>query len=235
MIRIACMALALIFSKGMAMAQTPPTISVNGSATIEITPDMAVMTVAVNTKHASPAGALDANSAAAAKIIAFAKSKGIASKDIATRSVSVTQAYKNGRDKDGNPVQLPDGYAASNSVDLRIRDLAATGAIAREVLDHGANHIESLRFLLEDRSKAQDEALKLALADARRKATLLAETSNARLGSILHIVSPPKAGGGMERAAFGGRYKAAAMNAPVEAGVLEITAEVEAAWSLQAQ
>jgi uncharacterized protein YggE len=206
-----------------------------GRSSVEVSPDLALVQVGVSTKAATPSDTLDQNSAAARRVVDYARGFGIAANDIRTASVNLGPVTKNVRNPGGDVQQQPDGYRANNSVQVRLRDLAKLGEFTRRVLDHGANQINSVSFGLSDPDKPAEEARQAAVADAVRKARGLADAAGVRLGRIDQISFPPRMEGGTHggdgRADMPMRSMAqSAMSVPVEGGVIEVAAEVDVTW-----
>jgi uncharacterized protein YggE len=230
-VRCAPSLLALVLLAGPAFAQAQPepgTIDVVGHASASVVPDLATIQVGVVTKAASPAGALDANAAGARAIAEAARAAGIVSADIRTSNVSLSPTYKMVRDGAGGQQQQADGYEASNNVELRVRNLPRLGEILRKTLDGGANRINGLSFGLADPREATERVRADAVADGVRQARLLAEAAGVKLGAIKHIgfgeapASP--------RALYRSMMVPAPAPVPVEAGTLDITADVAMTW-----
>ena len=222
----------------LAAEETPkpvgPRIHVTGNATLEAPPDFASVSVGVTSKAATTAAAIDGTSGSAAKIIEAARSAGIAPRDIQTGYVSLQPAYRTVRDSSGQSEQRPDGYLATNSVDVRVRDLARLGEILRTVVDSGANRISGVDFRLADPGRLELKALDAAVKDARRQADTIAAAAGVKLGRIEEIRygerAAPVAPTGRARTAMA----APAPPVPVEAGSLEMSAEVAVVWAIEA-
>lgn len=229
----ASLALALVLAGAVpAFAQQTPepgTIDVVGRATAAVAPDFATIQVGVSTRAATPAAALDQNSAAARTITEAARGFGIAPADIRTSNVSLNPTFKMVRDPAGGSQQQPDGYQAENTVEVRVRDLARLGEFLRKTLDGGANRITGLSFGLADPRATAERVRAEAVADGVRQARLLAEAAGVRLGAIKHIGLGASQSGGL-RPMF--RMQAAAP-VPVEAGNLDVTADVEMTWLIE--
>lgn len=212
----------------------PRVISVEGYAEIEVEPDQAHVSVGVSTKGATPAAAIDANSASAAKVIAAARKAGLGDRDIRTGSINLSQAYKNVRTAQGNFEQQPDGYTVSNVVVLRVRDLPKLGAILRDTVDEGANRVSGLTFGVADPSRLQDDLRKAAVADARRRAEMLAEAAGAKLGPVRSIADPPRGQGRPMQVQAEMRMAAAPRaDVPVSGGSLSFSQSVSVTWTLE--
>ena len=209
-----------------------PRLYLTGKATLEAAPDFASVSIGVGAKAATTASALDQTSEAAARIIAAAKSLGIAPRDLQTGYVSLQPAFRDVRGPNGRSEQLPDGYQASNSVNIRVRDLGRLGEFLRVVVDGGANRIGGMDFELSDPGKLQRAATAAAVKDAREQAEIIAEAAGVKLGRIEEIrygaaaipVSPRNY-----------RMRAAAAPSPpvpVEAGSLDVSSEVQVVFAI---
>jgi uncharacterized protein YggE len=207
-------------------------LRVLGRATIEAVPDQVTVRVGITNKAPTPTTALDQNSAIARKIIEFAKKFGIDEKSIQTEAVNLAPAFKTVRDSNGNTRQEPDGYNASNMVQVKLTDMSKLGAFMRDVLDQGATNINGVQFGLSHPEKVADEARAKAVEDAVRQARLLADTAKVKLGSIEEIVHPPRTEARPMFAAPMARA-AAKTSVPIEVGVLEVGAEVEITWRIE--
>jgi uncharacterized protein YggE len=234
---IACLAAAILAAAmppgASAQAVGEGRIRVLGRATVEAVPDLVSVRVGISNKAPSPTAALDQNSAVARKIIEFSKKFGIDERNIRTDSINLAPAYKTVREPNGNTRQEPDGYSADNMVRVKLTDVSRLGAFMRQVLDQGATNIGGVSFGLSNPEKFADDAGTKAVEDAVRQARLLADAAKVKLGSIQEIVHPPRSEfrGGNNEAALRGAVKQMAV--PVEAGVVEITSEVEMTWRIE--
>jgi uncharacterized protein YggE len=228
---IACL-IALFPSQ--APAQADGRMRIIGRAVVEVAPDYVTVNIGVSSNAPSPTAALDQNSAAARKIIDFSKKFGVEERDIQTDSINLSPVFKTVRDPGGATRQEPNGYAASNTVRVKLADLSRLGTFMRQTLDQGATNISGVNFGIANPEKAADEARTLAVEDAVRQAERLAAAAKVKLGKIQEIVHPPR---GDLRAADGMAdmplRAAKRMAVPVQAGALQITAEVEVTWTIE--
>lgn len=217
-----------------AIAQGEGRIRVIGHAVVDTVPDFVTVRVGVSNRGVSATAALDQNSAAARKVIDFAKAFGIAERDIQTDAVNLSPLFKTVRDPSGNTRQEPDGYTASNVVRVKLSELPKLGAFMRQALDQGANNINSVQFGLSKPESAMDDARTRAVEDAVRQAQRLAEAAKVKLGKIQEILSPPRSQtGGDGPVVMARRAAAPAAPVPVEAGSLQVNAEVEIVWAIE--
>ena len=217
-----------------ASAQNDGKMRIVGHAAVEVAPDFVVVRVGVSSKAPSPTAALDQNSAIARKIIDFSKAFGVEERNIQTDAVNLGQSTKSVRDPAGGFRQEPDGYTASNTVQVRLSDLARLGTFMRQVLDQGATNISGVQFGISAPEKATDEARQRAVEDAVRQAQLLAQAAKVKLGRILEIVHPLRPEFRIASAFAGGAAAPPRRSAvPIEAGTLHITADVEITWTIE--
>lgn len=235
---VAALVLVASILPGIAMADDKPsptpTMNIVGRATLEAPPDFASVSIGVTNKAQTTAAAIDATSTASAKIAAAAKTFGIAPRDIQTSYVSLQQSFKSVRNPDGTVEQRPDGYTASNSVIVRVRELPKLGEFLRNVVDGGANQIGGVSFELADPGKLEREALASAVKDARRQAEIIAEAAGVKIKRIETIST-----GGQYRptprpmADTRMRAAKASPDVPVEPGSLDVSAEVQMSVSFE--
>jgi uncharacterized protein len=161
------------------------------------------------------------------------KRQGVAEADIQTANFSVYPVYEDAARIEPRP-EGPRvvGYRVTNQVVARIRDLDDLGALLDATVSQGANRIDSLEFGLEDDAAAADEARRLAVQDARRKAEIYAEAAGVGLDRIRSI---QESGGGpvpMRDMAF--RAESAAMAVPVAPGETTVIVSVHIVWEIGA-
>jgi uncharacterized protein YggE len=95
-------------------------------------------------------------------------------------------------------------------------------------IEAGANSVNSVYFMVDDPSKAQEEARTLAVKDAMAKAQTLASAAGVKVGRITSISDIQNVGIPFFRnSAFDSVPAAAGGAGPVETGSNEITATVE--------
>lgn len=211
-----------------ARAEAPvPQITVTGEGVVQAVPDLATIALGVTTQGATAAEAMDANSAALAKVIARLKAAGIEDRDLQTQNLSLNPNWS-ATTPDGS-AQVITGYTANNMLSVRVRDLAKLGAVLDAAVGDGANTLNGLSFDLAQPRPAEDAARKAATEDARARAELLAAAAGVKLGRVLSISESQSYGGPMPVA-----YKAdAAMAVPVQAGEVGVQASVTITYELQ--
>jgi len=202
------------------------TVSATGTATAE--PDEARITSGVSTEAPSAREALTGDSEAMNKVIAALKAKGIDAKDIQTASFNVEPVMD--YSKDGTPPKVR-GYRVSNQVVVVVRDLDNLGAVLDDLVSAGANQIQGLSFEVSKAETLKDEARKDAIANALRRAKLLAAAAGAEVGQVLQISE--EATPDMPVTYAGPRFAKAQAAVPIERGTSKLEARVTTTWQLK--
>lgn len=208
-------------------AQSAGTITVIGAGQASAVPDLALLSVGVETTGETAGDALTANSDAARAVIDALTESGIERRDIQTERLSVSPVYTQDRDRSTPPVLS--GYRVVNQVGIRVRDVGMLGAVIDQTVSAGANRVDSIRFDLSDPDAALADARRAAIADALDQAALYADAAGVSLGPIRRI--RPVGGGGPGPRPMATRAMADAAP-PVEAGETSVTARVEVVFAL---
>ena len=165
--------------------QVPPSTPVvvtNGEGIVKRAPDRAWVTVAAESRAKTPQEAQKLNAAAMSSVLQKLKGAGIAEEAIRTAAYDLQPEYDY---NDGR--QTLRGYVARNSLDVRVDALPKLGEIIDLAVGSGATTISGIRFDLKDRSAVEREALRMAVADARRRADAAAEGANMKVTGIIRI------------------------------------------------
>ena len=157
-------------------------ITAHGHGEVKVKPDIALLTIAVTTQSKNQADAVSQNSVRTTAVLKALKDAGIADKDIQTQSYTVQPQY----DYEAKPPALT-GYQVQNSVQATVRNLTRVGLVIDKTTAAGASQISGVSFDLSDRSKAESNALALAVSGARRKAGVMAEAAGVDLGRLLTL------------------------------------------------
>lgn len=184
--RTLIVATALACMASSAFGQTtPPTISVNGEATISVPPDLAQIDSGVTTEAKTARDASEANNKAMGVVLLALKNAGIAEKDFQTSRLSLSPQSAPGRTPNA-PFQIV-GYRAGNRVTVTIRDITKVADTIDVLVGSGANEISGISFMVSKASKLLDDARAEAIADAKRKADIYAQAANVTIGAPISI------------------------------------------------
>ncbi len=211
--------------------ENPPIISVNGDGIVEAAPNRATISVGVVTREKNPSAVQNSNAKAATSVINSIVSLGIERKNISTGNYSFSPTYRHTE----NGKSILEGYEATNSVTIIVDDLKLVGKVIDAALNHGANRVDSLNFGLRNKTAYQDEALRLAVLDAKRKAEIVAAALGKSIVSVRNVsinsnrVSAPQnykmARAMAEDAAIG-------FETPIESGTLQCSASVHVEFEI---
>jgi len=212
---------------GMDDGQRTITISATGSVLVK--PDIVLISTGVSSEAETARDALDENSRLMRQVVSTLKDFGITGRDIQTTDFGVHPRYKNYRD--GRPPEVT-GYRVTNSVRIRVRDIAKLGEILDEIVSLGSNQIGGIQFDVSEADALTDEARKRAIEEASRKAKLYAEAAGEELGEVLRI-EEHVSGGGPRPMAMESTRMAAAAAPPIEAGASTLQVRVTVVWAIE--
>ena len=218
----------------LSLKDSVPTITTNGVASTEVVPDIATISLGVDTERPKAADAARDNARAAQAIVGEVKAQGIEARDIKTLSVTLSPVYDEVHDANGNVAKRTlRGYAAHNSLSVRVREIEKAGVLAGQLMDKGANSFEGIAFDYTQKAAKYDALRGDAVRDALRKANSYVNGLGLKLGRVLEIAtqagSPVNAGMAMQK--FAAKNEAAAA-VPVEPGSEVLRTEVQVTWEL---
>ena len=176
-------ALAQAVPAASAMISDGTLLDVTATGKTTRVPDLATIRAGVVTQAPTAGQALGDNAQRMAGVLAALKKAGIEARDIATANVSLQPQY---RYEDNKPPVIT-GYQATNSVSIRFRDIAKSGAILDTLVAQGANQIEGPSLSLDQPDAALDEARVDAVKRARARAELYAKAAGLSVTRILTI------------------------------------------------
>ena len=160
------------------------------SATGEVTrvPDLAIISAGVQTLKPTATAAIEENAARTERVREALKRAGIEDKDIQTSNLSLNPEYQ----YDQNRAPRLTGYRASNTVNVKFRDLKRTGAILDALVAEGANQINGPSLTIDKPESALDEARAKAIVNGRMRADLYARALGMR---VVRLISVSESGG----------------------------------------
>jgi uncharacterized protein len=172
---------AFIIGKNVESTQLPPvTISVSGEGKVSAVPDIASLSFGVQTGRQTTAqAAMEKLSNDMNAVMDAIKAKGIEEKDIRTESLNLFPAY----DWDEG-TRVDKGFEASQSLRVKVRDLAKIGDVLTAATSAGANQAGGVNFTIDEPEDLQNEARDEAIANAKEKAEELADELGVKLGKL---------------------------------------------------
>jgi hypothetical protein len=212
----------------------PPNLSVVGHGKVAAVPDVADINIGVVSQGPTAKEALRANSEAMSTLHRVLKERGVAAKDVETTQIQVSPVYSHPDPrKPGAEDSVPKvvGYRVTNSVEVTVREINKLGEMLDAVVEAGANQVTGIAFRVDKPEQLLDQARKLAMADAKRKAELLAGEAGVVLGPARQILeagaAPPRPtmlGGGAPQMMM------ARSAAPVAAGEQELSVSIHVSY-----
>jgi uncharacterized protein len=194
MIRPSLFALSLL-SVGLAglpaSAETNPPprqIIVTGVGEASAKPDIAVTALTVLRTGETARAALDEANKAMGEVTEAMKALQIESRDLQTSGFSINPQYRYDQKPDGTqapPVLV--SYEVRNTLSVRIRDVAAVGALLDKAVSLGVNQGGDISFTLSDPAPTRTAARREAVKDATATAKTLAEAAGVTLGAVVTI------------------------------------------------
>jgi uncharacterized protein YggE len=208
--------------------QSPPTLSsirVTGDAKVTARPDRVQIDVGVTTRATHSQEAAQQNARDVDAMLAAVRKSAGPTAVLKTISYSLNPNYQ--YHPNGAEPTLT-GYTAANVVQVTLDDLAKIGSVIDSAAQSGANHVQGIQFTLRDQDAVRAEALREAALRARAAAEVLAGALGLKVMRVLSVeeLSPrvmpvrPYLGAGRAAAAM------AEVATPVEAGTLDVTADV---------
>lgn len=239
-VAVALLAIALVGCSAVAAA--PPNQSQTGAGTATVSRYITVVGVGevslvpdiANVNLGAEASAETVKEAKAEvdkqmdAILSTLKDLGIADKDIQTSSYSIYL------EREPVPVVSEGGestqshYRVSNTLQVTIRDIDTVGEVLDAVVEAGANQVYGVSFTVADDEAWQSKARAAAVANAKERATELAQLNGVELGDVLTVsevigssLAPMVA------------YERAAGGAGIAPGELQLSTQVQITFAIQ--
>lgn len=198
-----------------------PVLVVTGNADVLAVPDEAVVRLGILRQAPVAQTAQDQANAVAQEILAAIAKVGIPAKDIHTERLVLSPVY-NSRSAD----QRIASYNATNTVSIRLDNLALTGSVIDAGLKAGANQLDGVQFRLRNELPSREEALKEAVQEARGKAQAMADALHVSLAEVIEASEGGVSVSPRIESMVSARAAAQVVETPVSPGQLEIHASV---------
>lgn len=204
-------------------------VSISARAEASRVPDVATLSAGVVTQATQAEAAMRDNARQMNQVMSAIRAAGVAEKDIRTSGIDVNPQYR--RTQDDQPPTIT-GYQASNTVSLKVRDIARLGDVLDALVASGANQINGPSFEIDQPDAVYDEARRAALEKARARAAMYAEALGLRVRRIVSIsegggTAPPMPMMAMRAAAYD-----SAGSTPVAPGETTLSAELAVVFEL---
>lgn len=208
----------------------PRTISVNGSAQMVLTPDIAYVSIGVHTEAEDAKEAMASNNQQTQAVIGSLLAAGVDDKDIQTINFSIypQERYSPTGESQGKY------FSVDNTVYVKVRDLTGLGELLDSAVQAGANTIYGITFDIENKDAATEQGRKEAVENARKQAEQLAAAAGVSLGPVYSLSSyssypMPMA---YDVKGMGGAADMVA-SAPITPGQMTITVDVSVSFEIR--
>lgn len=202
-------------------------LSISAGAEARRVPDIARVSTGVVTQAADANAAMRANAEQMTQVVATIRRAGIAERDIQTGGINLHPQY---RHADNQPPTIS-GYQASNTVDIKVRDMTRLGSILDALVAGGANQINGPSFDVDDKESAYDEARRAAVDNARKRADMYAQTLGMRVRRIVSISEGGRVGPPMPMMAMARMEKSS--DTPISPGENALSVSLDVVFELE--
>ena len=180
LVLVLAFAVNLTPAENQAIAETTPfpsrekVISVTGTATSSVEPDLLVITFGVETQEKTAKQALESNSQLMNAAVSAIQSVGISDDELSTSRFNIHPVYDSYRDEKGKYTQELIGYRVTNSISVETTNLNLAADIIDSAVAVGANRVDSVYFTLspEKQLDIKDDLIGKAVLNAKDKAEM---------------------------------------------------------------
>lgn len=205
--RILTLALALMLC-ACALAEAP-VLTVQGTAAVSLNADTATITLGIRRYDSDVKTVQSAVNQRMDAVITALLDAGVEKKDVYTSSISIYPEYdydgysaspelyreddEDDEDEEDKDEEDKDedarikGYNASNTITIVTSDIDNVGTFIDAAFDAGANTLDDVSFSASDTTEASNQALRLAVENARAKAEIMADAAGMALGAIVSV------------------------------------------------
>lgn len=215
---------AAAFADGL---PTNPYIQVSGHAEEHVAPDMLKVSLTLEKTSMDAAAARADVEARATKVLALLRKLGVADKDIRAPAVTVQPQYEWRSAPGGDGKQVLVGQHVMRGISLTLRDISRYGDLADGLFAAGVTRLDGVIPDTSQREALEQQALSLAVADARDRAAALARGADVTLGPVFSIAEQGGARGPRPIMMAGMSREAGASPPEYLNGEIDIDADVQ--------
>ena len=210
-----------------AIAANTRYITISATGSTNVVPDAVRITATVSVSGKSSKEALATAGTTASDVRKALAANRIATKDVATQSISVYPEYT----YPANATPVLSGYRASQSFDITVRAASTAGAVVDAIVSAGRDNLQvngASPFVL-DNDKATETARASAVKNARAKAASYAKLLGVKLGKVIYLdeTSTPT-----PYPVFGISAKAEDAALQIDLGEQKVTVSVTVRWMI---
>ncbi|MGH2877762.1 MAG: SIMPL domain-containing protein [Solirubrobacteraceae bacterium] len=182
-------ALSLLGGAAPAIADsTTSTLTVDGSGSVFVTPDVADLSVIISRSAASSRGALSLANRATGGLVLAVRHAGVSASAIQTQDVNVSSRTV----RSGPHRHRERRWIATESLAIHITTISQTGPVIDAATRAGASNVDGPTFSFSDPSAGKLAATRAAIADARRRADDAAAAIGYQVSGVQSLVIDPQ-------------------------------------------
>lgn len=168
------------------LVERSKTVSVQGTGTVTVIPDMASFSITVSELAETTADAQQKTNEKIGTLLKMIKAAGVADSDIATASLSFSPEYQWKEDE-----RVLVGQRVRQTLYVTIRSITSDDTLLPTLIDQIGTvsniSVSSIRFSKDDTASAYEESRALAMQKAIQKATDYAQAAHMKLGDPLTV------------------------------------------------
>ncbi|MEU1495747.1 SIMPL domain-containing protein [Streptomyces sp. NPDC005776] len=166
---------------GTQSIDAPWGISVFGAASVDATPDVARLRVAIKQTRHKPGESFEVTRGSVNQIREVLRGLGVPDTAVSTSRLDLKSSWSYGNERTFL------GYECTASFVIELRELDILETVLVDVVEAGANQVDGVEFDVSTKKQLRAQARTAAVAAAREKAALYAEAADVRLGPVIHI------------------------------------------------
>jgi uncharacterized protein YggE len=221
-----------IYATPSLAAENTRVIEVSGTGEARSTPDIANLSLQIETHAATAEECSSKNAALAQKVVQALKNKLAGKGTVLTGDYSLNPEYN-----ETMPRQKPTitGYSAQNTITVETTELSLLGSLIDGAIAVGANRINYLNFGLRDDTKARQDAIANASKEAQAQAQALATSLNVKLKRVVKASTIQERSPIMPMPRMGMAVSNMAANAPtpIEGNQITVSATVSLIYEIE--
>ncbi|MGW4030103.1 SIMPL domain-containing protein [Streptomyces sp. NPDC004838] len=166
---------------GTQSINAPWGVSVFGAASVDASPDLARLRVAITQTRQKPGEAFEVTRGGVNHIREVLRGHGVPDTAVSTSRLNLKSSWTFGNERKFL------GYECTASFVIELRELDILETVLVDVVEAGANQVDGVEFDVSTKKELRARARTAAVAAAREKAALYAESAGIRLGPVIHI------------------------------------------------
>lgn len=208
------------------------TFSVSAEGKVTVSPDIAITSFSVVTEGADTEKIADENNKKINEAVDFIVLQGVDKKDIKTTQYNLNPKYSYNKQTGQSFIY---SYSLTQTVSIKIRDLAKIGKILSGLPKIGINQMGSISFDIDEPEKYLSEARTQAFEKARVKAENIAEANGVGLGNVISFYEYQSSPNfyRAESLGMGGNVSGAPVIPQIQPGTQEVTVQVTVNYAIR--